>query len=225
MHPTKLDGAELARHRPQLLKFALAQLRDRATAEDAVQETLIAALEGMQRFAHGSSVSTWLIGILKHKIIDQFRRQSRDVPLYPAGEEEGEDPLDRLFREDGHLRDAPSDWGDPEAALNRREFFDVLHECLERLPKRAAQAFAMREISGLSTEDICKTLGISEVNCWVMLHRARLILRKLLEERWFNAQGRDAAPGRTRSKRKSTAPSADPAMTRAASSGVRAAMA
>src|SRR5437870_13819328 len=75
------DGAlDLEKHRPVLLKFAMLQLRNQAQAEDAVQETLIAAIQGAKNFAGRSSVRTWLVGILKHKIVDLIRRSSREQP-------------------------------------------------------------------------------------------------------------------------------------------------
>jgi RNA polymerase sigma-70 factor (ECF subfamily) len=196
MDAIKLDARELAKHRPHLVKFAMLQLRNHAQAEDAVQETLLAALQAADRFAGGSSVRTWLIGILKHKIVDHLRRQSREVSLAAQGEEGALEALDGLFEGDGHFREDPADWGDPETALARQEFFDLLQQGLERLPKNTARAFTLREVMGLSTEEICETLGITEANCWVMLHRARLSLRKHLEERWFApaARGRAGAP-------------------------------
>jgi RNA polymerase sigma-70 factor (ECF subfamily) len=193
MDPSTVDRLELARHRPRLLKYALAQLRDHAAAEDAVQETLTAALQNADAFAHGSSVSTWLIGILKHKIIDHYRRGAREVALPSSDDDGAEEALDRLYRDNGHLREPPSSWGDPDAALSQREFYATLEACLAELPKRTAQVFAMREIAGLSTEEICASLGITEQNCWVMLHRARQGLRKSLEARWFGPQAPKAA--------------------------------
>ena len=197
MDAIKVDALELAKHRPHLLKFALLQLRNRTQAEDAVQETLLAALEAGDRFAGRSSVRTWLTGILKHKIIDHFRRQSREVLLQTHGEESALEALDPLFQEDGHFREPPADWGDPEAALAQREFFEVIQRCVERLPKKTARAFTLREVMGLSTDEFCKTLGITESNCWVMLYRARMSLRQGLEEGWF-APDAAAAPGRSR---------------------------
>jgi len=184
----KLEKEDLARHRPQLLKYAMMQLRNEAQAEDAVQETLIAAIRGAQTFAGGSSVRTWLIGILKHKIIDSIRKTSREQSLdrYEASTED----LDGLFRPDGHYADKPADWGDPEAALSQRRFFEVMEQCLESLPKLTAQAFAMREIMGLETKEICATLRITDSNCWVLLFRARMRLRECLQKNWVGTGGR-----------------------------------
>lgn len=188
-----LDWSELAVHRPRLIKFALLQLRNRAHAEDAVQETLLAALEGAKRFAGNSSLSTWLIGILKHKIVDHIRREAREPSLEPGSADEAS--LEPDFREDGHFRNPPAHWDDPEAALGRREFLQALEASLERLPPRIARAFTLREIAGLSIREICDVLGITEANCAVMLYRARTALRQRLEEHWFAAAtGREPRP-------------------------------
>ena len=119
---------EIDQHRGYLMRYALLQLRHQTAAEDAVQETLLAAVEGGARFSGKSSVKTWLTGILKHKIIEM---------------------------------------------------------CAGLMPVKTARVFVMREVMELSTEEICKELGITATNCWVMLHRARLSLRECLELKWF----------------------------------------
>jgi RNA polymerase sigma-70 factor, ECF subfamily len=175
---------ELEQHRPYLLKFALLQLRDRTAAEDAVQDTLLAAIQGASRFAGKSSVRTWLVGILKHKIIDGIRRTAREQPL-ERSDREGAEDLDAFFSDDGHFAEAPAEWASPERSLEERRFFEALERCLRALPRNTASAFTMRELLGLDTEEICKELGISTSNCWVMLYRARMSLRACLERTWF----------------------------------------
>lgn len=186
--PQSVDAESLARHRPQLVKFAMLQLRNTAQAEDAVQETLVAAIRAAETFAGGSSVRTWLIGILKHKIVDTIRKSSREQSL-DAFEASPED-LDAMFLPDGHYAEKPADWGDPEASLSRQRFFEVMEQCMESLPKTTAQAFAMREVMGLETAEICDKLGITSSNCWVLLYRARMKLRECLEKNWITAGGR-----------------------------------
>ena len=179
------DSLELERHRPYLMRFALMQLRDRGGAEDAVQETLLAAIQGMQRFAGQSSVRTWLIGILKHKIIDGIRKATRERPLDLAATEADSADLEAFFESDGHFTEPPGEWESPETALEERRFFEALERCLQTLPKNTASAFTMRELLGFETEEICKELGVSTSNCWVMLYRARMNLRACLERTWF----------------------------------------
>jgi RNA polymerase sigma-70 factor (ECF subfamily) len=183
---SQLDGVAIESHRTYLLRYASLQLRDAGAAEDAVQDTLIAALEGANRFTGKSSVKTWLTGILKHKIIDHIRRQSREQPLVPDGSDGSEtDIADALFLEDGHWRQPPSNWGDPDTALENKAFMAVFEQCAKNIPAKTARAFMMREVMECDTGEICRELDVSTTNCWVMLHRARLSLRECLEMKWF----------------------------------------
>lgn len=166
--------------RAYLLRYARLQLRDGHAAEDAVQETLLAALAGEAGFAGRSNLRTWLTGILKHKIVDVLRRLSREAPLT-----EDESELDSLFDERGHWRDPPSGWEDPDALLEQKEFLAALERCLAGLPQKSARAFMMREHLGCETEEICKELSITPTHCWVLLYRARMALRECLQESWF----------------------------------------
>jgi RNA polymerase sigma-70 factor, ECF subfamily len=176
----------LERHRPYLLRFALVQLRDRSAAEDAVQDTLLAAIQGASQFAGQSAVRTWLVGILKHKIIDSIRKTARERPVESRAETEGAESLEAFFADDGHFAEPPEEWAGPERSLEESRFFEALERCLQSLPKKTASAFTLREMMGLETEEICKELGISTSNCWVMLYRARMSLRACLEQTWFN---------------------------------------
>jgi len=189
MSPPSDFRAQIESQRGYLLRYARLQLRNAEAAEDAVQEALLAALAGEQGFAGRSNLRTWLTGILKHKIVDAMRRSSREQPL-GAGDAEAElSDLDALFVEDGHWRDPPAGWDDPDRALEQKQFFAALEMCLERLPARTARAFLMREHLGLETQEICKELEITSTNCWVMLYRARVTLRQCLEATWFSDQG------------------------------------
>ena len=172
--------------RAQLLRFARHQLRNDAWAEDAVSETLLAALERPQNFGGQSQLKTWLIGILKHKVTDQLRRHAREVSATTDDDEADVDAL--LFRQDGHWREAPKEWGDPEHALRERQFFVVLEACVERLPPTQGRVFMMREWLELDADEICKQMAISSTNLWVLLHRARLRLRECLQQSWFDGQ-------------------------------------
>ena len=180
-----IELRELEKHRRALFKFAMLQLRNESHAEDCVQEALTAAIQNAGAFAGNSSVRTWLIGILKHKIIDQFRRASREQPLTVGDEETSLDDFDALFKPDGHFVDPPAAWANPEQALTQQQFFEVLESCMQALPKVTARVFAMREVMGVSTEEICAELGITSNNCWVLIYRARMSLRQCIEKRWF----------------------------------------
>jgi len=184
---------ELATLRPDLLRFARLQLRDAGAAEDAVQETMLAALLGSHRFESRSSYKTWLISILRNKIIDIIRGQSREVAVTSlADDEDGDDLLTQsLFDQRGHWQAAaqPGRWADPDASFEQKQFWAVFEACLDHLPDKTARIFMMREVLGFETDEICKETGISSSNCWVVLHRARLGLRTCLETRWFAGAG------------------------------------
>lgn len=177
-------GEELQQSRPYLLRYAMFRLRDPVLAEDAVQETLLAALNDASRFSGKSAVRTWLVGILKHKIIDVMRRNSREQSLFD-GEAIESETAEELFESDGHWRQFPSDWGNPEKSLENKRFWETFEGCLGVMPERTARVFMMREVMELSSEEICKELAITPTNLWVLLHRARLSLRGCLEARWF----------------------------------------
>lgn len=177
-------GQRVEALRPQLMRFARTQLRNEAWAEDAVSETLLAALEKPGAFAGQSQLKTWLVGVLKHKLIDQLRRHQREATVLDGDDAEDLDAL--LFDASGHWREPPRDWGDPTAALGQRQFFEVLEACCEHLPPAQARVFMMREWLDLETAEICKELAITSTNLWVLLHRARLRLQACLQQRWFN---------------------------------------
>lgn len=172
--------------RPVLLKYARLQLRNPAWAEDAVSETVLAALEKPQAFAGNSQLKTWLIGILKHKLVDQIRKNSREMST-TSTEEDGVDLDELLFAADGHWREAQHDWGNPEDVLRQMDFMKVLEACVDKLPGQQGRLFMMREWLELESDEICKELAITPTNLWVMLHRARLRLRDCLQVGWFGS--------------------------------------
>jgi len=186
---TTPSDQDIQQHRSYLLRYAVLQLRNPEQAEDVVQETLLAALEGRARFAGGSSLKTWLTGILKHKILDAIRRKSRAQPLAPAGDDD-HDAVDALFKQDGHWQEMPATWGDPEQALENRKFWEIFELCSRLLPERTARVYMLREVMEMTTEEICQEFGITPTNLWVILHRARLVLRECLEIKWFGAAPR-----------------------------------
>lgn len=182
---------QLIEHRAYLLRFARLQLRHDNWAEDAVSETLLAALSKPQSFNNRSQLKTWLIGILKHKVIDLIRSNARLVALPDACADDESDELDRIaFKADGHFAQAPNDWGDPDKTLQQAQFFLVLDACMERLPPAMGRLFLMREWLELSSQEICKELSLTPTNLYVQLHRARLRLQECLNIHWFDHHGR-----------------------------------
>ena len=179
----------LTQHRPVLFRYALVHLRDAVMAEDAVQETLLAALQAGGGFSERSSLRTWLIGILKHKIADQHRRNARETSLFEPEREGSDQEIEEdLFNAGGGWHSPPKAWSHPEQSLEQEQFWRTYQWCQDNLPKRQAEVFMLRELVGLDPEEICKELGLSSTNYWVTLHRARLRLRECLETRWFGKQ-------------------------------------
>jgi RNA polymerase sigma-70 factor (ECF subfamily) len=192
MRTMSLETELASLHKP-LLRFAQLQLRNDALAEDVVSETLLALLEKPGSFEGRSSLRTYATGILKFKIVDVLRRRGREVNIEPLDEQSIDDALDALFHADGHYVDKPPAWQQPEAALEQRQFFEVLQGCVERLPPRLARVFMMREWLDKEVDEICGELDITANNCGVMLFRARMALRECLGQRWFGeAKGTQA---------------------------------
>lgn len=183
MSATLTLHAQLEALRPQLVRFAQLQLRNEAQAEDAVQDALVAVLEKPGSFRGDSSLRTYVTGILKFKIIDLMRQGGRERQF--DVDDAGEELVDALFAADGHTRETPREWGDPDAALAQKDFFRVLEVCLDKLPEQAARVFMMREWLEFDTDEICKELSVSASNVWVILYRARLRLRECLDLNWF----------------------------------------
>lgn len=174
----------LTEHGDYLYRFALARLRDPHQAEDAVQETMLAAIRS-NSFDGESSVRTWLTGILKHKIIDLQRKQIREQPVSDLIDLDTSDSsMDDFFDKSGHWLDKPQTLEMPDNTLEQKQFLALLDECLSKLPKKLKAIFMLRDVHELENENICKELNITATNAWVMLYRARMGLRKCLELNW-----------------------------------------
>ena len=186
-HPSTDFEQQLVEQRSYLMRFARLQLRNDAWAEDAVSETLLAALAKPQAFEARSQLKTWLVGILKHKIIDAMRQRQREVTFDSGSDDDNADPLEFMaFRADGHFAEKPADWGNPEQDLKSRQFFAILEACTDKLPAVQGRLFLMREWLEMSSEEICKELALTPTNLYVQLHRARLRLRECLDLNWFS---------------------------------------
>jgi len=177
-------------HGDCLYRYALTRVRKEEIAEDLVQETLLVAVRTQERFAGRSTERSWLVGILKNKICDHFRKLGRETNFTDL-EFFSDEHSDKFDGEDYWIHErGPSDWKpEGEEAMKRAEFWQTLQSCLAKLPERAATVFMMREMEDVPSKEICATLGISEANLWVMLHRARMALRQCLEVSYFNGQG------------------------------------
>ena len=186
-----IDNSTLTDIRRDMMKFAHLQLRDKTLAEDVVQEALAAALTSAKEFAGRSALKTWVFAILRNKIIDQIRLQSRttNVSSFSQQEESLDETFETLFKANAHWSPGhrPNDWGNPEEALRQQRFWDVFDACLKHLPENTARVFMMREFLEFETAEVCQELSITISNCNVILHRARNGLRSCLEKHWFTA--------------------------------------
>lgn len=185
MAPEKDLYQQLEAMRPFLIRFANLQIRNEVLAEDAVQDALVAVLEKPENFSGQSSLRSYVIGILKYKLIDNLRIAHREHQ-FDFHEDQAEcEAIDALFIADGHTREMPRRWYDPQDQQERIDFYRVLEVCLERLPAKTARVFMLREWLELNTKEICTELSLSPANVWTILFRARLRLRECLDISWF----------------------------------------
>jgi RNA polymerase sigma-70 factor, ECF subfamily len=179
-------AAWLSEHGDVLFRYARSRVGRRDLAEDLVQETFLAALEAWDRFQGRATVRTWLLSILRHKIMDHYRRIAQE-PARAEGDASGRpDPVrERYFSKKGLWKTVVAPWKSPDKALEDREFWEVLDGCFGRLPRSLSSVFILRELEELDTAELGRILELSEVNLRVRLHRARLLLRECLEKHWF----------------------------------------
>lgn len=171
-------------HGDALYRFALLRVRDAQVAEEVVQECFLAALQARAQFAGQCAERTWLIGILKHKILDHHRRLARTntQPL------DDDSRVDAMFDRHKHWASPPRKWDKQvqiENPVERDEFRDHFERCLKALPPQLATAFMLKVVDDADAQSVCKVLAITATNLWVILHRARLRLRKCLETHWL----------------------------------------
>ncbi|GJL74552.1 sigma-70 family RNA polymerase sigma factor [Nitrosomonas sp.] len=176
--------AWLKEHGDYLYSYAFSKVKDKHAAEDLVQETLLAALVAQNSFANQSTIRTWLTGILKHKIVDHFRRQGRVVAIGALVDQDNEDNLEYFFKTNGSWIEKPDTFPSPESVFQQKEFWEIFQKCLSELKSRQAEIFIAKEMHDMSNEDICKHFSITPTNAWVIMHRARLSLIKCLEIHW-----------------------------------------
>jgi len=172
-------------HGDALFAYALSRVRCPDAAEDLVQDALLSALRAADSFEGRSAERTWLIGILRHKVLDHYRKSQRSkaTPEIRLGEAHG---TMGLYSKRGRWAPKPGDWGaDPAELYENAEFWRIYHACREKLPATFAEAYILRELEGLPPEEVCRVLDITPSNLSVRLHRARLALRSCLENNWF----------------------------------------
>lgn len=174
----------MERYGDVLYYYALQRLRNAEQAEDMVQETFLAALKSRENFSGQSSEQTWLVGILRHKIVDFFRSQVSQRAM--EDETQQREACEQFFNRRHSWIKPPRGWqDDPAEHFQWQEFWEVFQECLHKLPTLLANTFKLREMEEKPAEEVCKVLDIEPTNLWIRLHRARLSLRECLETQWF----------------------------------------
>lgn len=182
-------SAWLASYGDYLYSWAVMRVGNNQTAEDLVQETFISAFKAKDSFSGASSEKTWLVAILKNKIIDHYRKKDvlRDTQDYLRSTE---DDFSKNFfdADNGHwLREAaPTAWAEPaDSEVNQAEFTSILQACIQKMPPKLVPVFIAKFIDDEDSEKICKDHNISSSNYWVIIHRAKVLIRSCLEKNWF----------------------------------------
>lgn len=166
-----------------LFNYAVTRVNDQDLAKDLVQETFFSGVKGKDNFRGQASERTWLISILKRKIIDHYRKinsikgqKEVRVNFYADGEKKGSWIEERV----------PTHWGnDADKEIENIELKDALDKCIDSLPEKYRMVFLLKTVQNYETAEICNELGISSSNLWVIIHRARVQLRRCVEENWF----------------------------------------
>lgn len=188
--PSALDPERwVEAHCDALYQHALARVTDPETARDLVQETFLAAWRSAGRFAGKASERTWLTRILRHKIVDHYRKRRPEFPaegIAELAELEAKQFVQSGLHKGGWTSlGSPGHWEDAAQCMENAEFWEVVHRCVRKLPPNAAHVFLLREMNGDSSDEICASMNISRNHLGVLLHRARLALRRCLDLNWF----------------------------------------
>ena len=179
----------LVEHGDVLWRFVVGRVRSPVAAEDIVQETLLAAMQSLERFEGASSERTWLLGIAVHKIGDHLRKRARATHRAARGDDApcGCEMCRALFSGNGMWKTLPGEWdrtGPGEPAANESEKHErrrALVRCIDALPEGQRDAMWMRDVLGVPSEEVCKAMGLTPTNLWTRLHRARSAVRSCLE--------------------------------------------
>lgn len=181
----------LTTYADELFSYAMTKTSNVELAEDLVQETFLAGLKSLANFKAESSERTWLYSILKNKIADHYKKASTRYEINNSKFIIDDNSfLDNFFDEDGVWNEnaAPISWGiDYNNAIENKELAQVLGGCIKKLPPNQKQLVLLKIVEEEETEKICKELSITATNYWVIIHRAKLLLRACIEKNWFKA--------------------------------------
>jgi RNA polymerase sigma-70 factor (ECF subfamily) len=170
-----------------LYAYTMARVNDSGLAEDIVQETFLSAWKAKESFKGEASEKSWLYAICKNKIVDYYRKKARDIVQPVADSSDSDNYFDEVEHWTGDT--APGSWGiDYQQTINDKEFYSVLEGCKKKLQQLQQSVFVMKYMEDLDSAEICKALGITASNYWVLIHRAKLQLRACLEKNWINLQ-------------------------------------
>ncbi|HUI31856.1 MAG TPA: sigma-70 family RNA polymerase sigma factor [Candidatus Acidoferrales bacterium] len=172
-----------------LFRYAIVRVNDRETARDLVQDTLLSGLQNVSSFRGDSAEKTWLFTILKNKIIDHYRRSSTDKIVSFEDLDESFN-LGDYFDKEGEWNESarPISWtGSGHDDYGSKEFHEILQRCLVRLTVQCRAVFSMKYLEELESDEICKRLSVSASNYWVIMHRAKLMLRRCIEKNWIES--------------------------------------
>lgn len=200
MDVSKLDNTDsldpstwLESYGDYLYRYAVMRVNNPSVAEDLVQETFLAGIKSLKNFGGRSTLKTWLTGILKFKVMDYYRKSSREKTFTQLSSF-FEDEEKEHFGEDGHWLNgdfSPAEWSAEQwENVDRKEFMTQFLSCSDKLPKKIKQVYLMREVDGIDSKEIVEQLGITPQNLWTILHRARMALRKCLQDNWSTADKR-----------------------------------
>ena len=180
--------ALVARHYGTMLAVAQTYVKGRSVAEEVVQETWLAVIQGLDRFEGRAALKTWILSILVNKAKTRGAREARSVPfstLAPQCEEAAVEPERFRGPEDafpGHWRAYPGNWQAADVVVEDRETLRAAMRAIAELPSAQQSVIRMRDVEGYSSEEVCSALDVSEGNQRVLLHRARSKVRAALEE-------------------------------------------
>ncbi|MGY3053286.1 RNA polymerase sigma-70 factor (TIGR02943 family) [Pedobacter sp. UYEF25] len=174
-------------HADYLYSYAIRRLNDKDLAHDLIQDTFLGALEKVGSFQGLSTERTWLISILKFKIIDVYRKRSSKTVANKSSH--NVNFVDNFFDIDnGHWNEKhrPGEFGmEDHDPLAKKEFNRIFNECLKKLPSQWLSVFSMKHIDDMDTNFICTELKITKSNYWVLIHRTKVNLRSCLQKNWI----------------------------------------
>ncbi|MGB0418615.1 MAG: sigma-70 family RNA polymerase sigma factor [Opitutales bacterium] len=176
------------RYGDYLYGFAMSRLRNPDAAHDCVQDTFLAAIKALDRFDGSRDIKFWLRGIMRNKIVDHIRRSVKENKVDIQAEDEA--LIESFwFKYSGIATTNPDPWQfNPRKHYDNSEFWVVFDRCIEQVKEPARQAFILRVLEDLSTEEVCKVMNVTSNYLWVLLHRARAQLKTLLEANWTGSE-------------------------------------